>query len=90
MTDHAPHLLGEKVDGGRSGVPGLDDYSHVVSWLVREQGVDPLVIARVASGNPSKYLNLVDRGEVAVGKRADFAVVDLHSPEKATDEGVQI
>ena len=89
VTDHAPHLLGEKVDGGRSGVPGLDDYSHVVSWLVREQGVDPLVIARVASGNPSKYLNLVDRGEVAVGKRADFAVVDLHSPEKATDEGVQ-
>lgn len=89
VTDHAPHLLSEKVEGGRSGVPGLDDYAHVVSWLVREQGVDPLVIARVASGNPSKFLSLGDRGEVAVGMRADFTVIDLHSPEKAIDDAVQ-
>lgn len=82
VTDHAPHLESEKDLEGAAGVPGLDDYGHVVSWLVKDQGVDPLTIARVASRNPSKHLGLADRGEIAVGKRADFTIMDMHSPER--------
>ena len=89
VTDHAPHLESEKDGDGAAGVPGLDDFSHVVSWLIRERGVDPLTVARVASWNPSRYLGLDDRGEIALGKRADFAVLDMHSPEVVTSEGLQ-
>lgn len=89
VTDHAPHLLSEKLDGGRAGVPGLDDYAHIVSWLIRAQDVDPPTIARVASGNPSKYLHLDDRGEIAVGRRADFTILDLGAPEKVRNDDVQ-
>ena len=32
--------------------------------------------ARLASKNPAKALGLTDRGEIAIGKRADLAVVD--------------
>ena len=85
VTDHAPHLRDEKLDQGLAGVPGLDDYSHLVSWLIREQQVDPLRIARLASSNPSKFLRLDDRGEIAVGRRADFSIVDLHAAETVTD-----
>lgn len=88
VTDHAPHLESEK-DEGAAGVPGLDDYSHVVSWLIREQGIDPLTIAKVASWNPSRHLRLVDRGEIAVGKRGDFAILDMHSPELVTNDTLQ-
>ena len=89
VTDHAPHLVEEKLGGGAAGVTGLDDYSHVVSWLIREQGVDPLVIAKVASWNPAKHLRMDDRGEVAVGKRADLTVLDTRSEERVTNDQVQ-
>ena len=88
VTDHAPHLESEKAEDGAAGVPGLDDYGHVVSWLIKEQGVAPGVIARIASENPARHLLLGDRGEIAVGKRGDFTILDLRSPEKVTNDRV--
>ena len=82
VTDHAPHLEDEKSEFGFAGVPGLDDFAHVVSWLIKNQGVDPSVMAKVASSNPSEYLGLTDRGVISPGKRADFAILDLYSPEE--------
>jgi dihydroorotase len=89
VTDHAPHTVDEKTSLGLSGVPGLDDYAHVVSWLMREQNVDPMVIAKVASSNPAKFANLSDRGEISVGKRADLTILDLHSPESVSSDSVR-
>lgn len=89
VTDHAPHLEDEKVQRGLAGVPGLDDYGHMVSWLIRQQGLEPALVAEVASSNPAKYLRLEDRGEVAVGRRADFAVLDVHSPSRVSNDDVK-
>ena len=89
VTDHAPHTEDEKRGGGPSGVPGLDDFGHVASWLIRSERVDPLTLAMVASSNPAAHLGLSDRGSIAVGKRADFAVLDLHSPEVVRNEDVR-
>jgi len=81
VTDHAPHTEEEKIDGGLAGVPGLDDYAHLVTWLVKDQGVDPPTIARITSYNPAKFFDMADRGSIERGLRADFSVIDLHSPE---------
>jgi dihydroorotase len=89
VTDHAPHTEEEKTSLGLSGVPGLDDYAHVVSWLIKSEAVDPAAIARVASSNPAKYVGLHDRGEVALGKSADFAILDLESPERVGRDDVR-
>jgi dihydroorotase len=89
VTDHAPHAEEEKRSLGLSGVPGLDDYAHVVSWLIKSQSVDPVTIARVASFNPAQYAGLGDRGEVAVGRCADLTVLDLESPERVKRDDVK-
>jgi dihydroorotase len=89
VTDHAPHTERDKIDSGSAGVPGLDDYSHVVSWLIRDQGVDPLTIAKVACSNPSKFLGLEDRGEISPGKKANITILDLHSPEEVRGDTIQ-
>ena len=89
VTDHAPHLEEEKLSGGAAGIPGLDDYGHLVSWLIRGNGVEPSTIAAVASRNPARFLGLDDRGTISEGKKADFAVLDLHSPEKVRNEHVR-
>jgi dihydroorotase len=89
VTDHAPHLREEKLSGGASGVPGLDDYGHMVSWLIRKGGVDPTVIVRVACSNPASFIGLGDRGQIAVGKRADLSILDIRSPEVVKAEDVR-
>ncbi len=89
VTDHAPHLREEKISDGLSGVPGLDDYGHVVSWLIRKGEVDPTVVARVACSNPASFIGLGDRGQIEVGKRADFSILDIWSPEVVRAEDVR-
>ena len=45
---------------------------------------EPAIIARVSSANPAAFYGLGDRGEIAVGRRADLAIVDLGAPERAS------
>ena len=89
VTDHAPHLEDEKLSQGVAGVPGLDDYGHVVSWLIRAQGLDPVTVGRVASSNPAKHIGLQDRGEIAPGMRADLTVLDMHSRQVVKRDDVR-
>ncbi|HYC11772.1 MAG TPA: dihydroorotase [Nitrososphaerales archaeon] len=89
VTDHAPHTREDKAQDGPSGVPGLDDYGHIVSWLLKAADFEPVTLARVCSANPATFYGLQDRGEVALGKRADFAIMDLHSPERASDANLK-
>lgn len=84
VTDHAPHTLMEKRNEGACGVPGLDNYGNLVSWLIRRHGFPLETIAAVTAGNQARFFELEDRGSIAVGKRADLTVVDLKAPEKAT------
>jgi dihydroorotase len=88
VTDHAPHTLDEKRSMGPSGVPGLDDYAHLVSWLIKENSVDPVRILKAACSNPAEYLALDDRGVIEVGKVADFALLDLSSSERVRSDDV--
>jgi dihydroorotase (multifunctional complex type) len=89
VTDHSPHTQEEKLSKGLSGVPGLDDYAHIVSWLVASRSVRPEAVGRAASANPAEFLGLLDRGAVAVGRRADFAILDMKSNETVRSEDVR-
>lgn len=54
---------------------------------------DPAGLAgatRLASANPARALGLTDRGEIAVGKRADLALVDDHDRVVATLRGGEV
>ena len=91
VTDHAPHLLSEKKVGiwdAPSGVTGLDDFGKVVSWLIVEKNVDPVVVLKTACVNPSKFLNLSDRGEIKVGLKANLTVLDLKKSCTTTSESL--
>ena len=44
--------------------------------MMRHTGSSIVDVFKYASYNPAKVLGLTDRGEIAVGKRADLVVVD--------------
>ena len=89
VTDHAPHLEEEKIEEGLAGVPGLQDYSHLVSWLIRKQGVNPGTITALTSTNPARFAGLEGQGQIEVGMDGSFTIVDLSSPERVRNDLVR-
>jgi dihydroorotase len=89
VTDHAPHTLVEKRENGACGVPGLDNYGNIVTWLIRNHDFSLDLIAAVCSGNQAKFFGLDDRGAIALGKRADFTLLDINSPDRVDAQAVK-
>lgn len=97
-TDHAPHTEEEKAKG-TSGLTGLDTFGGFVTWLLNE-GLDPKIIARVASENPGAFrnqflsswkkispaLNVAPVGQLKEEYRANFTVLNLKRPLTVTKE----
>lgn len=99
-TDHAPHTNEEK-DKGTSGLTGLDTFSPFVTWLIKE-GMDPKLVAKIASENPGLFFNqFLDTwkrlskqfenfghgvGFLKEGFRANFTVLNMNKPLLVTRE----
>ncbi|NCY26737.1 MAG: amidohydrolase, partial [Alphaproteobacteria bacterium] len=99
-TDHAPHSVEEK-KLGTSGLTGLDTFGPFVTWLF-EQGIDPKLIAKVASENPGDFFNQFlpswsklsplyasmnkGVGYLKPGYRANFTILNRQKPLLITQE----
>jgi dihydroorotase len=99
-TDHAPHSPEEK-KRGMSGLTGLDTFGPFVTWLL-EEGIDPKIIAKVASENPGDFFNQFlpswsklstvhasmnkGVGYLKTGFRANFTVLNRRRPLRVTKE----
>ncbi len=78
-TDHAPHLPKEK-ETGASGLPGLEVFGNVVSWLL-EQGIEKKHLAKITSYNAAKKFSLEKRARIKEGYYADLVVLDTEAKE---------
>ena len=85
-SDHAPHLLTEKVDNYLkcpSGLPSVQQSLSVVMTVAdifnegKEEG--QLTLSRIASAfseKPAEILGIKERGSLKVGNHADLIVID--------------
>lgn len=94
-TDHAPHTKEEK-EKGTSGLTGLDTFGPFVTWLIKEKGIDPELVAKVSSENPGNFFNQFLEswkgvsslfsamgkgvGYLEKGYRANFTVLHMNKP----------
>jgi dihydroorotase len=75
-TDHAPHSEADKA-GGAPGFTGLETAFPVCYTTLAASGrIDLRRLSFLMSANPARILGLKDRGSIAVGRRADLAVLD--------------
>ena len=79
-TDHAPHTLEDKSKGVWDSSPGIPNLETVVPLMLTEVNkgtIDLKIIPKIFSENASKVYGLENKGEIAIGKDADFTVIDL-------------
>ena len=84
-TDHAPHSPDEKakeITKAPSGIIGLEtSFSICYENLVLSGEISLMKLIEIMSTNPAKIYGL-EGGEIAVGKLADLAIIDLESEYK--------
>ena len=79
-TDHAPHTMEDKQKGVWNSSPGIPNLETVVPLLLTEVNkgnINLKIIPKIFSQNASKVYQLENKGEISIGKDADFTVIDL-------------
>ena len=97
-SDHAPHTKHEKDDNqlagetGSAGMPHLDTYGNVVTWLMAEQDFSAKDIARVCAYNPGQFVNQFTQtkyGKITEGYAGSFTVIDPKRPMVVLEKDLQ-
>lgn len=84
-TDHAPHSLEEKKKTPWTSSPGIPNLETVVPLLLTEVNKGNLkleLIPKILSQNAAERFGLKNKGSIAIGKDADFTVVDMNRTGK--------
>ena len=84
-TDHAPHTLEDKTKDTWASSPGIPNLETVVPLLLTEVNngnIDLRIIPKILSQNAARVYGLENKGEIAIGKDADFTVIDMNRTGK--------
>lgn len=87
-TDHAPHTTTEKsqdFETAPSGIPGVETTIPIFMAFAKKGSVPLKLVSSMGSENPSKLFNL-NKGKIAVGYDADFAVFDTRKTSSVKAE----
>ncbi len=79
-TDHAPHLLAEKLKAYKlapSGFPGLETALPLLLNEVNNGRLTLKKLIELTAHNPAKIFNLSHTGQIKTGFAADLCVVDM-------------
>ena len=75
-TDHAPHLIEEKMEKVTFGMPGVETSLALMLTAYNEGKIELSVIQKLMCENPAEIMKIVRRGKLKEGYYADVIVVD--------------
>lgn len=76
-TDHAPHLISEKLEKITFGMPGVETSLALMLNAYNEGKVKLEMIQKLMAENPAKIMKISKRGKLEEGYYADVIAVDL-------------
>ena len=75
-TDHAPHLIDEKLEKVTFGMPGVETSLALMLTAYNEGRIELPAIQKLMCENPAEIMKIVRRGKLKEGYYADVIVVD--------------
>ena len=84
-TDHAPHLISEKLEKITFGMPGVETSLALMINAYNEGKISLEMIQKLMCENPAKIMKIEKRGKLQEGYFADIIIVD---PKKEWIVGV--
>jgi dihydroorotase len=87
-TDHAPHLLKEKIEKESFGIPGVENSLELMLQAVREKRITMRKLIEVMSEKPAEIFKLRNKGKIKVGYDADLIIIDLEKNGEITGEDI--
>ena len=75
-TDHAPHLISEKLEKITFGMPGVETSLALMLTAYNEGKIKLSAIQKLMCENPAEIMKIVGRGKLKEGYYADVIVVD--------------
>ena len=75
-TDHAPHLISEKLEKITFGMPGVETSLALMINAFNEGKISLEMIQKLMCENPAKIMKIEKRGKLEEGFFADIIVVD--------------
>lgn len=91
-SDHAPHTLEEKnipFPNSPSGMPGVQTTVPVMLNHVNQGRLSLTRLIELMHYNPCRLFAMPDRMGIAVGKRANFTIVDMNKENTITSDWIE-
>lgn len=88
-TDHAPHLISEKIKAyseAPAGVPGIENALSLMLDAVASRKTTLSRLSELMSENPAKIFQLNNKGKIEVLADADLTIVDLDKIKNVINE----
>ncbi len=87
-SDHAPHLLNEKLENLTFGVGGVETSLPLMLNSVNQNKLTMEKLISLMCNNPSQIFNIEKRGFLKKDFCADLVIVDLNKPFKITNDTI--
>lgn len=91
-SDHAPHLLEEKArpyPQSPSGIPGVQTLVPLMLNHVNNGKLPLTKVVELLCQNPCQIFGVKNKGQIAIGKDADFSIVDMKKIRTVENKWIQ-
>lgn len=85
-TDHAPHLIEEKLRKLTFGMPSVENSLEIMLNGVKENKITLQRLIEVMCTNPAKIMGIKNKGKLEVGYDGDLVIVDLEDNSYIKEE----
>ena len=87
-TDHAPHLISEKMEKLTFGIPSVEHSLELMLKKVNDNTIDLQLLTKIMTENTSKIFGINNKGLLEENYDADFVIIDLNDNSEIEEKDI--
>ena len=87
-TDHAPHLISEKLEKLTFGIPSIEHSLELMLKKVNDNTIDLKLLSKIMSENTSKIFGIKNKGLLKEDYDADLIIIDLNDNSEIEEKDI--